>query len=150
MSLEERIAADYKEAMKSKEAAKVSALSFLRAQLKYAAIEKKTEKLADGDVVAVIKKQVKQRQDSITQFEKGGRSDLVEKEKVELAILKSYLPAEMPEAELRIIVEAAVKEAGATGIKDMGKVMKVILPQVAGKADNTMISNLVKEVLSKA
>ncbi|HOW34970.1 MAG TPA: GatB/YqeY domain-containing protein [Candidatus Omnitrophota bacterium] len=149
MLLEERIAADYKEAMKSKEAAKVSALSFLRAQLKYAAIEKKAEKLADADVVTVVKKQVKQRQDSIAQFEKGGRSDLVEKEKTELAILKSYLPSEMSEGELKTIVEAAVKEAGATGIKDMGKVMKVILSQVAGKADNTMVSNLVKEALSK-
>ena len=147
--LEERIAEDYKNAMKNKDASRSSTLSFLRAQLKYAAIEKKVDKLADADAVAVIKKQVKQRQDSIEQFEKGGRKDLVDKEKTELGILKSYLPQDMPEAELRNLIEAAVKSSGAAGIKDMGKVMKEVLAKVSGKADNSLVSNLVKERLSK-
>ena len=147
--LEERIAEDYKNAMKNKDASKSSTLSFLRAQLKYAAIEKKIDKLADTDVVVVIKKQVKQRQDSIDQFEKGGRKDLVDKEKGELAILKSYLPAEMSADELKSIIDAGIKEAGASGIKDMGRVMKVIMPKVTGKADNALVSSLVKEQLSK-
>ena len=147
--LEERIAEDYKSAMKNKDAPKSSALSFLRAQLKYAAIEKKVDKLSDTDAVTVIKKQVKQRQDSIDQFEKGGRKDLVDKEKGELAILKSYLPQELSEEELKNIIDAAIKESGAASIKDMGKVMKDVLSKVSGKADNSLVSHLVKERLSK-
>ena len=147
--LEERIAEDYKNAMKNKDAPKSSALSFLRAQLKYAAIEKKVDKLSDADAVTVIKKQVKQRQDSIEQFGKGGRKDLVDKEKGELVILKSYLPQEMSEEELKNLIEAAVKNSGAAGINDMGKVMKEVLAKVSGKADNALVSNLVKEQLSK-
>ena len=146
--LEEKITEDYKQAMKNKDAARVSTLSFLRSQIKYVLIEKRSEKLSDADVIAVVKKQIKQRQDSIYQFEKGGRNDLAEKEKLELAILKSYLPAEMSEAELKTIVDGAVKESGASGIKDMGKVMKLLLPKVSGKADNAMVSNLVKEKLT--
>ena len=147
--LEEKITEDYKQAMKDRDAAKVATLSFLRSQLKYAMIEKKIDKLNDADTIAVIKKQVKQRQDSIAQFEKGGRKDLVDKEKLELAILKSYLPPEMSEDELKSIIENAIKESSANGIKDMGKVMKVLLPQVSGKADNAVVSNLVKERLSR-
>lgn len=148
MLLDERIAEDYKQAMKNKDAVKVSTLSFLRSQLKYALIEKKTDKLSDADAITVIKKQVKQRQDSIAQFEKGGRADLADKEKIELGILKSYLPAEMSEGELIVLINAAIKESGASGIKDMGKVMKALLPQVSGKADNMLVSSLVKAKLS--
>lgn len=147
--MEEQIASDYKQAMKEKDAAKSSALSFLRSQLKYAAIEKKNDRLTDAEVVAVIKKQVKQRQDSIEQFEKGGRPDLVEKEKKELAILKSYLPAEMPPQQLETLVDNAIRESCAAAMKDMGRVMKALLPQIAGKADNAAVSQLVKEKLSK-
>ena len=147
--LEDRITQDYKDAMKSKDAAKSSTLSFLRSQLKYATIEKRAEKLSDEDAIVVIKKQVKQRQDSISQFEKGGRTDLVDKEKHELEILKSYLPQEMPSEELKSIVDKAIHESGAASIKDMGKVMKVLLTQVAGKADNAAVSHLVREQLSK-
>ncbi len=147
--LEERITQDYIGAMKSKDAVKSSTLSFLRSQLKYVMIEKRAEKLSDEDVVVVIKKQVKQRQDSISQFEKGGRMDLVDKEKHELEILRSYLPQEMSSEELKGIVDKAIKESGAASVKDMGKVMKVLLTQVAGKADNAAVSNLVKEQLSK-
>lgn len=146
--LEEIITKDYILAMKEKDPVKVSTLSFLRASLKNALIDKKQSKLEDADVVAVIKKQVKQRQDSIGQFEKGGRTDLVEKEKKELQVLKSYLPEEMPEEELKALIEKAIAESEATSIKDMGKVMKILLPQIAGKADNKMASDLVREKLT--
>lgn len=147
--LEEQLTNDYKQAMKDKDALKVSTLSFLRAQLKYALIDKKTDKLEDADVIIVIKKQVKQRQDSIEQFEKGGRADLAGKEKNELDILRSYLPQEMSSEELKGFVLAAVKESGAKTMKDMGAVMKALLPKVAGRADSKQVSDLVKEVLSQ-
>jgi len=147
--LEDKIAQDYKAAMLERNTLKSSTLSFLRAQIKNVAIDKRVEKAPDEDVIGVIKKQVKQRQDSIEQFAKGGRNDLVEKEKAELAILQSYLPQEISDEELRRMVQEVIQLSGATSIKDMGKVMKDILPKVAGKADNKRVSDLVKERLSK-
>ena len=149
MRLEEQIAKDYIQAMKDRDTVKSGTLNFLRSQLKYAIIEKKVKELPDTDTVAVIKKQIKQRQDSIEQYQKGGRQDLVDKESAEMAILKSYLPAEMDEAQLLGIVKEAIKEANATSVKDMGNVMKVIMPKVAGKADNKTVSDLVKTTLSQ-
>lgn len=146
--LTEQIDNDFKQAMRDRAAVRVSTLSFLRSQMKYAMIEKKAEKLEDADVVAVIKKQIKQRQDSIEQYEKGARPDLADKERQEMAILKAYLPEEMSPEQLKAIVEAAVKESGATGIKDMGKVMKAALLLVAGRADSKTISELIKQALS--
>ena len=148
--LEEKLINDFRQAMKDKDTVKSSTLSFLRSQLKYVAIEKKAEKLSDADVIPVIKKQIKQRQDSIEQFEKGGRSDLVEKEKKELNILKSYLPAEMSEAEIKSLIEESLKESKAASIKDMGSVMKALMPKVGGKADSKLVSDLVRERLAKA
>ena len=147
--LEEKIAQDYKSAMLERNSAKSSALSFLRAQIKNIMIDKRVEKVSDEDVVTVIKKQIKQRQDSIEQFEKGGRKDLADKEKAELALLQSYLPQEMSDDALRKVVQEAVKAAGATSVKDMGKVMKELLPKISGKADNKRVSDLVKESLSQ-
>lgn len=146
--LTEQIDNDFKQAMRDRAAVRVSTLSFLRSQMKYAMIEKKAEKLEDADVVAVIKKQIKQRQDSIEQYEKGARPDLADKERQEMAILKAYLPEEMSPEQLKAIVEAAVKESGATGIKDMGKVMKAALSLVAGRADSKTVSELIKQALS--
>ncbi len=146
--LEEQITNDYKQAMKDKDPIKVSTLSFLRAQLKYAMIDKKLEKLPDVEVITVIKKQVKQRQDSITQFEQGGRQDLADKEKTELDILRGYLPQEMSTEELKGLIEAAIKESGAQSMKDMGNVMKVLLPSIAGRADSRLVSELVREKLT--
>ncbi len=147
--LEEKISNDYKQAMRDRNAVMSSTISFLRSQLKYVMIEKKVDKLPDEDVIAVIKKQVKQRLDSIDQYGKGGRQDLGDKEKAELAILKSYLPEEMPVEELRGLVQAAIKEAQATSVKDMGKVMKALMPQVSGRVDNKTMSDTVKEFLSQ-
>lgn len=147
MMLEGKILNDYKEAMKNKDTAKASTLSFLRAALKNLAIEKKKEKLEDSDVIPVIKRQVKQRQDSIEQFKKGNRADLVEKEEKELQILKSYLPQELPVDEIKAIIKAVITEIGASGPKDMGKVMKEVMAKVAGRADGKLLSTLVREQL---
>jgi len=146
--LQDKIAADMKEAMRAKDAARLSTLRMLKSAVEYYKIEKKQEKLTDADVVAVIKKQVKQRQDSIEGFEKGGRTDLVEKEKAELAVLKSYLPEEIPQAQLEEIVKAVIAEVGATTKADMGKVMKAVQAKVAGRADNRLVSQIVSANLT--
>src|SRR3989338_5069988 len=116
MSLQDKIGQDYIQAMKDKDASKSSTLSFLRSQIKYVAIEKKTEKLDDMEIIAIIKKQVKQRQESIAQFSQGGRQDLVAKEQKEVYILKTYLPAEMSESELTSLVAKAIAETATTSM----------------------------------
>lgn len=146
--LEEQIGKDYVQAMKNRDSVRSSTISFLRAQLKNVQIEKRVEALEDGDVLAVIKKQIKQRQDSIEQYSKGGREDLVEKENAELAILKSYLPQEMLEVELMAVIREVIQATGAASMKDMGRVMKEVGDKVQGKADNRAVSDLVKKALS--
>jgi len=149
MSLEDKISQDYVQAMKARDSFTSSVLSFLRAQIKNIKVDKRLEKVSDEDVISVIKKQVKQRQDSISQFKAGGRLDLAEKEEKELVILKTYLPIEMPLEKLKSIVEEVIAASGATSIKDMGRVMKDVLSRVAGQADNQTVGALVKERLSK-
>lgn len=146
--LEEKILNDYKEAMKNKDAVKSSILSFLRAEMMNAAIAKKKNKLDDQDATAVIKKQIKQHQDSIEQFQKGNRQDLADKEIRELEILKNYLPPQMPEEQIKQIIEEAVEALQAAGLKDMGKVMKEVAVRISGQADGKLVSDLVKERLS--
>lgn len=147
--LEERILSDYQGAMKAKDALKSSVLSFLRAEILNTALAKKKNKLDDEEVIAVIRKQIKARQDSIEQFTKGGRQDLADKETREAVILKSYLPQELPVEEISHIIEEAVVATAAAGIKDMGRVMKEVSAKVAGRADGKVISELVKERLSR-
>ena len=149
MALTEKLFDDFKDAMRKKDTLRVSVLSFLRAQASYAALDKKKDTLDDPETVAVIKKLVKQHQDSIDQFTKGGRLDLVDKEQKELAILKEYLPPEMSAEELGKIIEEAVAATGAQGIKDMGKVMKEVMAKAAGGADSKTVSDKVKERLLK-
>jgi uncharacterized protein len=149
MALEDKISQDYVQAMKARDSFTSSVLSFLRAQIKNVKVDKRLEQVPDEDVISVIKKQVKQRQDSITQFKAGGRADLAEKEEKEMAILKNYLPPEMSAEKLKSIVEEVVSASGATSIKDMGRVMKDVLGRVAGQADNQAVGALVKERLSK-
>lgn len=146
--LEEKILNDYKSAMKGKDTLKSSVLNFLRAQIMNEAIARKKKALDEAEVIAVIKKQIKQRQDSIEQFTKGNRLDLADKETKELGILKSYLPAEMPEEEIKKIIEEAVASTGASGMKDMGRVMKEVTAKVAGQADGKLVSDLVRARLS--
>jgi len=148
MALEEKILNDYKEAMKSKDTLKSSVLSFLRAEMINVAIAKKKAKLDDAEIIPVVKKQIKQRQDSVEQFTKGGRQDLADKETKEREILKTYLPPEMPVEEIKKIIEEAVASTGAEGPKDMGKVMKEVTVKVAGLADGKLVSDLVRLRLS--
>jgi len=147
--LEEKILNDYKEAMKNKETLKSSVLSFLRAEMINVAVAKKKKALDDNEVISVIRKQVKARQDSIDQFTKGLRQDLADKETKELEILKSYLPKELSCEEIKKIIEEAVIATGAQEVKDMGKVMKEVNAKIAGQADGKVISDLVRERLSK-
>ncbi|HUD83083.1 MAG TPA: GatB/YqeY domain-containing protein [Candidatus Saccharimonadales bacterium] len=144
----EKIAADMKEAMRAKDAARLSTLRLLKSAVEYHKIEKKQEQLTDADITAIIKKQIKQRQDSIESFEKGGRADLVEKEKAELVVLKSYLPEELSAAQVEEVVKATIAEVGATTKTDMGKVMKAVQAKLAGRADNRLVSQLVSANLA--
>jgi uncharacterized protein YqeY len=146
--LMDKIAADMKDAMRAKEAARLSTLRLLKSAVEYHKIEKKQEKLTDAEVTAVIKKQIKQRQDSIEGFEKGRRADLVEKEKAELAVLKAYLPEELSQAQVEEVVKATIAELGATTKTDMGKVMKAVQAKLAGRADNRLVSQIVSANLA--
>jgi len=146
--LDEKIMNDYKEAMKTRDSLKSSTLSFLRAELMNTAVAKKKKSLDDNEVITVIKKQIKQRQDSIEQFEKGNRVDMAEKEKKELEILKVYLPPEMSAEDVGKIIEEAISTTGAQGPQDMGKVMKEVMAKVAGQADGKLVSDLVKQRLA--
>ncbi|MFH1354699.1 MAG: GatB/YqeY domain-containing protein [Candidatus Omnitrophota bacterium] len=146
--LEEKIMHDYKESMKARDSLKSSTLSFLRAELMNVAVARKAKLLDDKEVISVIKKQIKQRQDSIEQFEKGNRVDMANKEKKELEILKAYLPLEMPAEVVKKIIEEAVSALGAQGPQDMGKVMKEVMAKVAGQADGKLVSDLVKQRLT--
>jgi len=147
--LEEKILSDYKEAMKARDAFKSSVLSFLRADVINVQVSKKKNALDDSEVIAVIKKQIKQRQDSIEQFTKGERLEMAQKEKKELELLKTYLPPELSADEIKKIIEESVLSTAASGIKDMGKVMKEVNIKIAGQADGKLVSDLVKESLLK-
>jgi len=146
--LVEKIFNDYKEAMKARDTLKSSVLSFLRADMLNQATAKKKDQLDDAEVVQVIKKQVKQRQDSIAQFTGGGRLEAAEKEKKELEILKSYLPEELSAERIKILIEEAVVATGASGMKDMGRLMKELTVKIAGQADGKLVSDLVRQRLS--
>lgn len=146
--LMDKIAADMKDAMRAKDAVRLSTLRLLKSAVEYHKIEKKQEQLTDIEVTAVIKKQIKQRQDSIEGFEKGGRADLVEKEKAELAVLKTYLPEELSQAQVEEVVKATIAEVGATTKTDMGKVMKAVQAKLAGRADNRLVSQIISANLA--
>ena len=148
--LEEKIFDAYKEAMKNKDGLKSSVLNFLRAEFMNVAFAKKKKNLDDSDCLAVIRKQMKQREESIEQFIKGNRQDLADKEAEELKILKAYLPQELSSDEIKKIVEEAVVLTQAGSIKDMGKVMKEVNLKIAGRADGKLVSELVRAKLSPA
>ncbi|HXN05696.1 MAG TPA: GatB/YqeY domain-containing protein [Nitrospiria bacterium] len=148
--LKEKLMEELKEAMKSGNADRVSVIRMLRATIKNREIDRgKGSELNDADVTEVLISAVKQRRDSIEQFAKGNRQDLVDQEKKELEILQSFLPQAMPEEELRALVKKVIAETGAAGIRDMGKVMKSLMPLILGRADNSFVSQLVKEALNR-
>jgi len=146
MTLKDRITDDMKDAMRAKAAARLSTIRLLLAAIKQREVdERKT--LTDADVVAVIDRMVKQRKDSITQFDAGNRPDLANAERAELAILEGYLPQRMSDTEIETAVEAAIanaRSAGASGPALMGKVMATLKPQLAGRADMAQVSAKVK------
>jgi len=146
--LEDRILNDYKEAMKSRDTLKSSTLSFLRADMLNQATAKKKNKLDDPEIVTVIKKQIKQRQDSIEQFTKGMRLEMAEKEKKELEMLKAYLPPELSVEQIKVLIEEAIVATGAGGMKDMGRLMKELTVKISGGADGKLVSDLVRQRLS--
>jgi uncharacterized protein YqeY len=150
MTLQERLDSDLKEAMRARDAAKLGVLRMLKSALKYAAIAKSgTEaELTEAEAVQVIRKQVKQRQDSIESFEKGGRAELVSREKEELSILSGYLPQAMGPDELAKIVRETIAEVGATSKAQMGTVMKALQAKVAGRVDGKTLSMEVQRQLS--
>lgn len=150
MTLAQRIDSDLKDAMRSKDVNKLGVLRMLKSALKYAAIEKSGAEgeLDDAEATQVIRKQVKQRQDSIESFEKGGRAELAEKEKSELEILNQYLPAAMNPEDLSRLVRETIAEVGATSKAQMGAVMKALGPKIAGRADGKTLSQEVQKQLS--
>ena len=151
MTLEQRVDSDLKEAMRAKDATKLGVLRMLKSALKYAAIAKSgaEAELSDAEAVQVIRKQAKQRQDSIESFEKGGRVELADKEKQELAILNTYLPQGMSPDELAKVVRETIAELGATSKAQMGAVMKALQAKVGGRADGKTLSTEVARQLSQ-
>jgi uncharacterized protein YqeY len=149
MSLKQQITEDMKAAMRAKETARLGTIRLLTAAIKQKEVDERIE-VTDAHILTIIEKMIKQRKDSISQFEAGGRQDLADIEKAELVILSAYMPASLSEAEIRAEVTAAVAATGASGPQDMGKVMAVLKPKLAGRADMTMVSGIVKTALSKA
>ena len=149
MALTQRIDEDLKEAMRAKNASKVAVLRLLKSALKYAAIEKASAEaeLSDAEAAQVIRKQAKQRQDSIESFEKGGRAELAAKEKDELSILQSYLPQPMTAEEIAKVVRETIAEVGVTSKAQMGAVMKALQSKAAGRADGKTLSHEVQKQL---
>jgi uncharacterized protein YqeY len=146
MSLKERITEDMKAAMRARDAARLGGIRFLQAAIKQKEVDERIT-VDDAAVLAIIDKLIKQRRDSITQFEVAGRRDLVDKEQAELVLLQSYLPQQLSDAELEAAVDAALAESGAAGAAAMGKVMAVLKPRIAGRADIGKASALVKKKL---
>jgi len=147
MSLKNRITEDMKAAMRARDAERLSAIRMLLAAIKQREVDSRTE-ADDAAVLAIVEKLIKQRKDAITQFEAGGRADLVAKETAEVKVLAEYLPQQMTEAEVSAAIEAAVAELGATGPAAMGKVMGLLKPRLAGRADIGQVSALVKRRLA--
>jgi uncharacterized protein YqeY len=133
--------------MRARDSARLSAIRLILAAIKQKEVDERIE-LSDADVVSVLEKMIKQRRESIAQFEKAARHDLAEAEKFELGVLSAYLPQQMGDAEIQQEVAKAISECAASGVKDMGKVMALLKPRLAGRADMGKVSSLVKTRLS--
>jgi uncharacterized protein len=147
MTLKARITEDMKDAMRAKDAARLSTVRLLLAAIKQREVDERVE-LADADVLGVIEKMVKQRRESITQFEAGNRADLAAIERAEVAVLQGYLPAPLTDAEIDALIAEAIGATGATGIAGMGKVMAAVKPKLAGRADMGAVSAKIKARLT--
>ena len=148
MSLKNKITEDMKDAMRAKDAARLGTVRLLLAAMKQKEVDERVV-LTDADVLGIIDKMVKQRRESIAQFEKAGRKDLADAEKAEIAVLAAYLPQQMSEAEVGAAIADAIKETGAAGVKDMGKVMAMLKAKLAGRTDMGKVSGLVKAKLAE-
>jgi uncharacterized protein YqeY len=147
MTSQERLVQEIKTAMLAKDAERLSALRMLKSSVGYAQIERKTETLSEPDFIAVVQKEVKKRRDSIEQFEKGGRTELADREKREIVVLETFLPKALSAEELEQLVKATIQEVGATGKKEMGPVIKAVQAKAAGRAEGKTISALVGKLL---
>ena len=148
--LKDKIQEDLRQAMMAKEELKLSTIRMLKSAIQYHEIQKGGAgyKATDEDVIEVIGREVKKRNEAIELYKKGGRNELADKEQKELEILKSYLPEQMSDEEVRKLVEETISQTGAQSMQDMGKVMGALMPKVKGRADATLVSSLVKEKLS--
>ncbi|OGF47240.1 MAG: aspartyl-tRNA amidotransferase [Candidatus Firestonebacteria bacterium RIFOXYA2_FULL_40_8] len=146
MGLKEKLDEDLKLAMKAKDELKLSTVRLLKNAVNNAELAKK-KTFTDDEIIAVIQSAIKQRKDSIEQYSKGGRAELAAQEENEMKILQAYLPAQLSEEEVRKLVLDVIKETGAASVKEMGKVMGKLMPLVKGKADNSLVSSVVKEHL---
>ncbi|HSM92947.1 MAG TPA: GatB/YqeY domain-containing protein [Anaeromyxobacteraceae bacterium] len=147
MPLKEQLDADLKAAMRAKDEVKLSVVRMLKSAIKYREIEL-MKPLDDAGVIGVISSEIKRRKDSVEQYRAGNRADLAEKEEAEIRVLQGWLPAQLTADELKALVEAAVEKSGAQGPKDMGAVMKLLMPDTQGKADGKVVSDMVKARLS--
>jgi len=147
--LSERIDEDLKAAARAKDAARLGTIRLLKSQMKYREIEKGSG-LDDGDIVSVISSMIKQRKDSASQYLAANRPELAQKENAEIAVLEGYLPRQLTDDELAALVRESVAAAGAKGPKDMGAVMRALMPKIAGRAEGKRVSDAVKSALSKA
>jgi uncharacterized protein YqeY len=148
MSIKEKLKADMIAAMKGKEKDRLECIRFIQAAVKKVEVDTRKD-LDDAAIISILMNQTKQRKDSIDQFKKGGREDLVAKEEAELKILQSYLPEQMGAEELKNLIELAVKETGASSMKEMGLVIKAAMAKVAGRAEGSVVSDLVKKRLTQ-
>jgi uncharacterized protein YqeY len=152
MAIRDQIVADLTAAMKAKDSQRLGVVRMLKSRIMEAEVEQRSRKgadyvLADEECLTVIATYAKQRRDSIEAYRKGGKEDLAAKEEAELAIIQQYLPAQMSEADVRALVAAAISETGATSAKDMGAVMKAVMPKLKGGADGAMVNRIVRELL---
>ena len=148
MTLKEQIIEDMKSAMRAKEAERLGTIRLLLAAIKQREVDERIT-VDDAGIIAIIEKLIKQRKDSIEQFQKAGRTDLVDQESKELAILQAYMPAQLSAAEVQSAIQKVIADLGASGPQDMGKVIGALKAQLAGKADMGMVSGLVKAALAK-
>lgn len=148
MTLKEQITEDMKSAMRAKEAERLGTIRLLLAAIKQREVDERIT-VDDAGIIAIIEKLIKQRKDSIEQFQKAGRTDLVDQESKELAILQAYMPAQLSAAEVQSAIQKVIADLGASGPQDMGKVIGALKAQLAGKADMGTVSGLVKAALAK-
>ncbi|MBA4493149.1 GatB/YqeY domain-containing protein [Paenactinomyces guangxiensis] len=146
MSLVKQLEQDMKSALKNKEKTKLSVIRMLRASIKKEEIDRR-HALSEDDVLEVIMREIKQRKDSLSEYEKAGREELAQKEREEIEILQAYLPEQLSEEEVRALVQQVIQEVGAATKADMGRVMGAIMPRVKGKADGRLVNRLVQESL---